>query len=185
VFYGYDEYLEHEEACNTKNEYLEGQIYAMAGASPEHNRLTSAVSALLLPQLLNGPCRTYSSDQRIRVKATGLATYPDVTVICGAIEVDDEDPRRHTALNPTLVIEVLSRSTATYDRGEKFEHYKRIPSLAQCVLVSQDEPRIEGWTRNGDTWSLTSYEAGESADLAAVGAALEVSTLYEAAAEPA
>jgi Uma2 family endonuclease len=184
VFYGYDEYLAHEEACNTKNEYLEGQIYAMAGASPEHNRLASAASGLLLPQLLSGRCRAYSSDQRVRVKATGLATYPDVTVICGPIELDDEDPRRHTALNPTLLIEVLSPSTEAYDRGEKFEHYKRIPTLEQYVLIPQEERRIDVWTRRGDDWILRSYETGAKAELAAIGAALEVSTLYEAAAEP-
>ena len=124
MHYGYDEYLAHEEACNTKNEYLDGQIYAMAGASPAHNRLASAVTGLLVPQLLRGRCRTYSSDQRVRVRATGLATYPDVTVICGPVELDPDDPRQHTALNPALLVEVLSSSTEEYDRGEKFEHYK-------------------------------------------------------------
>ena len=182
--YGYDEYLEHEEACNTKNEFLDGQIYAMAGASPEHNRLASAASGLLLSQLLKGRCRAYSSDQRVRVKATGLATYPDVAVICGPIELDEEDHRRHTALNPTLLIEVLSPSTEAYDRGEKFEHYKRIDTLQQYVLIAQGEPRVEVWTKREDAWERAEHGAGDVAELSSIGATLDVRTLYEAAAQP-
>lgn len=104
-------------------------------------------------------------------------------MICGPIELDDEDPRRHTALNPILLIEVSSPSTEAYDRGQKVEHYKRIPTLEQYVLIPQNEPRVDMWTRRGDDWVLRSYETGEKAELAAISAALEVSTLYEAAAE--
>jgi Uma2 family endonuclease len=101
VHYGYDEYLAHEEACNTKNEYLDGQIYAMAGASPAHNRLASAVTGLLVPQLSRGRCRAYSSGQRVRVRPTGLATYPDVTVICGPFGAElDVDALYEAASQP-------------------------------------------------------------------------------------
>lgn len=184
VSYPYAEYLEHEEACNTKNEYLGGQIYAMAGGSPQHNRLALAVGSFLVPQLGRGPRRAYSSDQRVRVRATGLATYPDVTVICGDIEIDPDDHRKHTAINPTLLVEVLSPSTEAYDRGEKFEHYKRIPTLQQYVLVSQTEPRIEVWTRAEGEWIVQVAQAGDTAELASVGARIVVAQLYDAATPP-
>jgi Uma2 family endonuclease len=184
VSYPYGEYLEHEEACNTKNEYLDGEIYAMAGGSPQHNRLALAVGALLVPQLAAGLCRAYSSDQRVRVLATGLATYPDVTVICGAIEIDPDDHRKHTAINPTLLVEVLSPSTEAYDRGERFEHYKRIPTLQQYVLVSQGEPRLEVWTRDQDQWVVQATQPGETVELPSIGARIDVATLYDAATPP-
>jgi Uma2 family endonuclease len=183
VAYGYDEYLEHEEACNTRNEYLNGQIYAVAGASPEHNRLVAAITGFLVSELAGSPCRAYSSDQRIRVLETGLATYPDVTVICGRIEIDADDRRRHTAKNPTVLVEVLSPSTEEYDRGEKFEHYKRIPALRQYVLASKDEPKLEVWTREGASWSSKTFRDGDVAELASVGARLDVGRLYAAASE--
>ncbi len=185
VSYAYDDYLAHEEACNTKNEFLDGQIYAMAGASPLHNRLALAFGGLLVAQLAAGRCRAHSSDQRIRVLDTGLATYPDVSVICGPIELDPDDHRQHTATNPTLLVEVLSPSTEAYDRGEKFEHYKRIGSLCQYVLVPQDERSVEVWTRRGDEWVRHVFGEGERAVLDAIGATVEVNTLFEAARQPA
>lgn len=185
VSYDYGDYLAHEEACNTKNEFLGGQIYAMAGASPQHNRLCLAMGALLLPQLASGRCRAHSSDQRVRVLATGLATYPDVTVVCGPLELDPDDPRHHTATNPTLLVEVLSPSTAAYDRGEKFEHYRQIESLRQYVLVSQDEREVEVRTRTEGGWKVQSFTAGQVAELTAVGATLDVDALYDAASPPA
>lgn len=183
VSYDYAEYLEHEEACNTKNEYLAGQIYAMAGASPVHNRLVLALGGLLALALAKGRCRAHGSDQRVRVRATGLATYPDVTVVCGELELDPADPRQHTVTNPKLLVEVLSPSTRAYDRGEKFEHYKQIPSLEQYVLVEQDERTVEVWTRHGESWRSELFHDGQSAPLASVGAEVSVSDLY-AMAEP-
>lgn len=184
VSYAYADYLAHEEACNTKNEFLGGQIYAMAGASPQHNRLCVAVGALLLPQLARGRCRAHSSDQRVRVPETGLATYPDVTVICGPIALDPDDPRQHTATNPTLIVEVLSPSTETYDRGEKFEHYRKLESMRQYVLVAQDERVVEVWTRSEKGWSEQCYQAGEVGELNSVAARLDVDALYRAASPP-
>ena len=119
---------------------------------------------MLFAQLREGRCRAYGSDLRVRVSATGLATYPDVTVVCGPREVDPEDP--NSVINPTLLVEVLSPSTEAYDRDEKFAHYKRIPSLRQYVLVSHDERRVEVWTRDAaGAWGSVVSAAGETAEL--------------------
>ena len=117
------------------------------------------------------------------MRATGLATYPDVTVVCGARERDPEDAQAVT--NPTLIVEVLSRSTEEYDRGDKFEHYKRLPSLREYVLVSHVARTLEVWTR-GDVgaWTCTISAEGDVAELSSIGARLDVRELYEAAAEP-
>src|SRR5262245_27364554 len=115
VRYAWHEYLALEAASNVKHEYLDGQIYAMAGGSPEHSALQLAVPTLLLAQLRTGRCRAHGSDLRVRVLATGLATYPDVTIICGPRELDPED--KNSVTNPTVLVEVLSTSTEDYDRG--------------------------------------------------------------------
>jgi len=123
--YTYADYLALEAASNVKHEFLAGEIYGMAGGTPEHAALGVAVSSALLAQLRGGPCRVYSSDLRVRVLATGLATYPDVTVVWGEAERDPESPT--TIVNPRLVVEVLSDSTTDYDRGEKLQHYRQVP----------------------------------------------------------
>jgi Uma2 family endonuclease len=181
VRYTYKEYVLLEQASNVKHEYLDGQIYAMVGGTPDQAALQAALAGLLYPQIRAGRCRTYSSDLRIRVPATGLATYPEVTVVCGPRELDSDGI---AVTNPTLLVEVLSKSTEEYDRGEKFSHYKRIPNLRQYVLVSQKERKVEVWTREGDvTWTLAVSKDGEVADLASIGARLDVRELYEAASE--
>lgn len=141
VRYTFREYIAHDDASSTKHEYLEGQIYAMAGGTPEHSALIATVTARLADGFRKGPCRVHSSDLRVRVKETGLTTYPDVTVVRGPWERDADD--RNTITNPTLVVEVLSPSTERYDRGEKLGHYQRIPSLRACVLVAHDRREIE------------------------------------------
>ena len=182
VHYAWHEYLALESVSNVKHEFLDGQIYAMAGGSPAHAALQLAVPSLLFPQLRTGRCRAHGSDLRVRVVATGLATYPDVTIICGPREIDPDD--KNSVTNPTLLVEVLSPSTEDYDRGEKFAHYKRIVSLRQYVLVSPADHRVEVWTRApDDTWTSAVCRDGEVADLASVGARLDVRELYEAAAE--
>ena len=178
IRYSYADYLALEASSNVKHEFLGGQIYAMAGGTPEHAALAAAVIGLLFPQLQGGPCRAYDADLRVRTPS-GLATYPDVTVICGPTKRDEADPQAVT--NPTLIVEVLSRSTEEYDGGDKFEHYKTIGSLRQYVLVSHRERAVEVRTRteNGE-WSVVREE--EVAELA-IDARLDVRTLYEAPAE--
>ena len=182
VYYTFREYVAFEAASNVKHEYLDGRIYAMAGGTPDHAALSLTVGGLLFPQLRGGRCRAHSSDLRVHVLATGLATYPDVTIVCGPREVDPED--KNSVTNPTALVEVLSPSTAEYDGGEKFAHYKRIPSLRQYVMVSQDERRVEVWTRGPvDEWTNAVSGDGEVAELESIDARLDVRELYEAAAE--
>lgn len=177
--YTFKEYLELEEVARVRHEFYQGAIYAMAGGTPEHAAMAAAITALLGRQLDPKSCRAYSSDLRVRVLATGLATYPDVTVICGPSERDPESATHVT--NPKLVVEVLSNSTADYDRGEKLEHYRQIPSLEGVVLVDHERERIDLWTRSGGTWGARSFGAGEIVPLDMVGAALSVDEVYTAA----
>ena len=183
IRYTWADYLALEAISNVKHEYLDGQIYGMAGGTPEHAALKAAVTGLVFAQIRGGRCRAHDSDLRVRVLSTGLATYPDVTIVCGQRERDPEDDNAVT--NPTLIVEVLSRSTEDYDRGDKFEHYQRIASLQQYVLVSDRRREIEVWTREaGDTWTQSIAHEGEPVSLASIGAMLDVSEVYDAAAEP-
>lgn len=183
IHYTREEYLELEASSNVKHEYLDGQIYAMAGGTPEHAALAAAVIGLLFSQLRDGRCRAHDADLRVRVPSTGLATYPDVTVICGPRELDAADG--HAVTNPTLIVEVLSRSTEGYDRGDKFEHFKELASLREYVLVSHRERSIEVWSRDGQAgWTCGRSGDGQIASLASIGARLDVTELYDAAAQP-
>jgi Uma2 family endonuclease len=175
--YTYADYLALEDGSNVKHEFLRGEIYGMAGGTPEHAALSVAVSSALLTQLRGGDCRVYSSDLRVRVLATGLATYPDVTIVCGEPVRDPESLT--TVVNPKVVVEVLSDSTLDYDRGEKLEHYRQIPSLAAIVLVWHRQPRIEVWTRDHNAaWAVRDAHAGESAKLDVIGCTLSLDEIY-------
>lgn len=178
--YTYAEYLGFEASSNVKHEFLDGQIYAMAGGTPEHAALAAAAITLLGPQLRGGECRPYNSDLRVRTP-TGLTTYPDVTVIRGPRAIDAIDPLAIT--NPALIVEVLSRSTEEYDSGDKFEHYKTFPSLREYVLVSHRERSVEIRSRGAGGWQTTVVPEGAIAELS-IGARLDVRELYAAAEEP-
>lgn len=146
------EYLQRERAAEHRSEYYAGEIFAMTGGSPQHSLIKLNVGSILRDKLLDRPCTPYDSDLRI-LTPSGLYTYPDVSVICGSLEFADNI--RDTVVNPTLIVEVLSPSTEAYDRGKKFEHYRRILSLREYVLISQDTPRVERFSRNDDgTWTL-------------------------------
>src|SRR5665213_417550 len=138
--HSFKDYLTVEQSSTVKHEYLAGGIYAMAGGSILHAALSASILASLYRQL-SGRCRVYSSDLRVRVLATGLASYPDVTVVCGAAETDPESAE--TVVNPTAIVEVLSPGTIDYDLREKFEHYRQIPSLKTVIYVWQDRRQIE------------------------------------------
>lgn len=175
--YEYEAYLEHESSSNVKHEFLDGEIYAMAGGTLEHAVIAVNVSSALNRQLSGGRCVVASSDLKVRVLATGLATYPDATVLCGEIERDLKS--RDVVLNPTLLVEVLSDSTEAWDRGEKLDHYKRIPSLRECVLVSHRERRVEVVTRaSEDQWRTRVAGAGETLALDSIGCTLAVDDVY-------
>jgi Uma2 family endonuclease len=179
--YTFEEYLELEEMAGVRHEFYAGEIYAMAGGTPEHAAMAAAMTALLAAQLASTSCRVYSSDLRVRVLATGLATYPDVTVVCGPSQRDPQSPTHVT--NPKLVVEVLSASTADYERGEKLLHYQQIPTLDAIVLIDHATPRVDLWTRSSGPWLSKQYGAGEVVPLAAISASLAVDSVYAAARE--
>jgi len=149
-----EEYLATERRSETRSEYLDGEMFAMTGGSRNHNLIVSNIVCELSLQLRNRPCEVYASDQRVRVPATGLYTYPDIIVACCEPQFEDEE--LETLLNPALLAEVLSPTTEAYDRGKKFEHYQTIPSLSEYLLVSQDSFRVEQYLRqDGNRWLLT------------------------------
>src|SRR5438105_5074535 len=174
-----EEYFELEASAEYKSEYFDGEVFAMAGRTAEHNLIAANLIRELGNQLEEKPCRVYTSDQRVKIPDTGLYTYPDVTVVCGEPQFDD--PGRRTLLNPTLILEVLSETTEAYDRGDKFAHYRRLASLREYVLVASDRRSIERFTRheNGAEWVLTECTvAAGSLELRSVGCALSLDHLY-------
>lgn len=155
----YEEYLALEATAELKHEWLDGVVYAMSGGTPSHARIAFNFGRALGNAMAGMPCAGFTADLRIRVRETGLATYPDISVVCGGMETDPKD--KNAATNPTLLVEVLSETTEAYDRGEKFAHYRRIPSLREYVLVGQTEPRVEVFRRNpDDTWTLHEFTGG-------------------------
>jgi Uma2 family endonuclease len=186
-YVSYAEYLELEEKSPTRHEWLDGEIYDMSGGTLDHAGLAAAVIRRLGNQLEGKRCRVFTTDLKIRVLATGLATYPDASVICGRAELDPDSPKT-TVTNPTVLVEVLSDSTEAYDRGEKFAHYRRLPSLREYVLVGQGKPMIEVFRKNeAGQWVLVAEAgAGESAVLESIGCTLVVDEVYaDPLAEPA
>jgi len=149
------EYLALERKADFKSEYYKGHITAMAGASREHNVIAGNLFRKIGNQLEGRPRESYISDMRVFIERTGLYTYPDVVVVCG--EAQFEDDERDTLLNPTMIAEVLSPTTESYDRGKKFGHYRQLNSLREYVLVAQDEVLVEHYIRQGDHWVLTEF----------------------------
>jgi Uma2 family endonuclease len=172
-----EEYLALERKATTKSEYINGQIYAMSGASREHNLITMNISNRLYIQFIDRACEVYASDMRVKVSPTGAYTYPDVVVVCD--EPRFEDTSFDSLLNPTVLVEVLSPSTEAYDRGEKFAHYRQLGSLQEYVLVSQNCVRVEHYLRQGEQWLLTELSAlDERLPLASIDCELSLREIY-------
>jgi Uma2 family endonuclease len=177
--YSYADYLAYERDSGMKHEYDGGEIVAMAGGSRRHNALASRVTAALENARRPG-CIAFQSDQRVRVLATGKATYPDASLVCGPIEGDPADPAGATITNPVLLVEVLSPSTEQDDRGDKWQHYQLIPSLQEYVLLSQSHARVEhyrrlpagGWEYHDATEGTVQLQSGAVLDLARLYAEL-------------
>lgn len=172
------QYLEWERKAETKSEYHGGQIVAMAGASWEHNLIKDNLSRHLGNQMAEGPCVVVTSDLRVRVPACDKYYYPDVVVVCS--EPQFEDAHADTLLNPTLIVEVLSDTTEKTDREEKFDCYRTLESLAAYVLVAQDRPRVECFTRQSDgSWR---FEVAKGLDavlsLAPIGCTVRLGDIY-------
>lgn len=173
-----EQYLEIERAAEYKSEYLNGEMFAMAGAKANHNLILAHIVRELDQQLRERPCNVYPSDMRVRVSATDLYTYPDAAVLCGKPAYSDQ--RQDTLLNPTVIVEVLSPSTEAYDRGRKFEHYRTIESLRQYLLISSDRVHADLFTLQDGRWVLTSADGSQDAlELESIGCRLRLADLYE------
>jgi Uma2 family endonuclease len=172
----FDEYLRIEDESPTRHEYLDGVVWAMGGGTDEHAALAANVIRLLGNQLQGKPCRVYTGDLRIRVRSTSLATYPDASVICDGVQFDVSDPKRTTAVNPKVIIEVTSPSTEKYDRGEKLEHYKRIGSLKEVVFVSHRRRLIDVWRKTTSRWSHAEFD--DIAVIISLGCSLSLTDVY-------
>lgn len=173
------EYLALERAAEEKSEYYNGEIFAMAGASRTHNVIVTNTVAHLNTQFRRRGCELYSNDMRVKVSPTGLYTYPDVVVVCGSPRFDDE--QEDTLLNPTLLVEVLSKSTEDYDRGRKFEHYRTLESLTDYVLISQERALVEHRVRRADNRWLVSFYMGTetSVPIESLGCELALADIYD------
>jgi Uma2 family endonuclease len=183
LHYTYAEYLALEDESPIRHEYLDGEIYAMAGGSPDHAALAAAVIGLLGPRLPPG-CRTFTSDLRVRVADTGLSTYPDAAVICGRTQRAADDPL--AVVNPVILVEVTSPSTEEYDRGEKLRHYKQLASLREVLVVSHREARLTIHRRDErGAWSTIEAAAGQELTIESLGARLAVDDVYGAGLEDA
>lgn len=173
------EYLALERAAPVRSEFYAGRMFAMAGGNRSHNLIVGNVITALNGQLADRPCQVYPSDMRVKIAATGLYTYPDVIVVCGDEEF--EDRREDTLLNPTLVVEVLSNSTAAYDRGEKASQYRQLASLREYILIAQDDAWVERQVRQseGGVWLLDETRGlDRRVSLAAIDCELALAAVY-------
>lgn len=174
-----EDYLSLERAAETKSEYFDGEMFLMTGASRKHNLIATNAVRELSQQLKGRACEVYSSDMRVKIPAAGLYTYPDVVVVCG--EPQFEDDYVDTLLNPTLIVEGLSKSTASYDRGNKFSYYRTLPSLAEYLLIAQGEYMAEHQVKQPDgKWLLADIRGIESiVELPSIRCALALSEVYD------
>lgn len=172
-----EEYLAIERAASFKSDFFQGEMFAMAGASIPHNRIKDNLVRHLGNQLDGSGCLTYSSDQRVKIKETGLYCYPDVIIVCGKAEVIFND----VIVNPTIIIEVLSPSTEIYDRNVKLRHYRKVESVREIVILSQREPVIEVYTRHTPRDWLSRIESDLNGflELTSVPVTLPIAAIYE------
>ena len=174
-----EQYLHQERKSDAKHEYYGGEIFALAGASRQHNLITTNVIRELSTQLKKRACTVYPSDLRVKISETGLYTYPDVVVVCGKAQFEDKE--QDTLLNPTVVVEVLSKSTEAYDRGTKFKNYRALPSLTEYVLIAQDTHHIEHYLRQADNqWLLSEVDDPQGVvELPTIQCSLLLSEVYD------
>lgn len=173
-----EEYLAMERQNEYRSEYIDGEVFAMTGASRRHNLITVNLGREVSQQLKGRPCEAYTSEMRVRIPERGYM-YPDVVIVCG--EPLLEDDHFDTLLNPTVLIEVLSKSTEHYDRGKKFYLYRTIESLAEYLLIAQDEYRIEHYTKEPDSpWMLSEHRSPEGViELASIQCTLALREVYD------
>lgn len=173
----YQDYLTLEQEQDLRHEFLDGEAWAMAGGTPRHAGVIGNLYGLTWSALRGRPCLPYGSDLKIHVEDTGLFTYPDLAVVCGPLARSATDPNAVT--NPVLLAEVLSPSTESWDRGGKFAHYRRIPTVQHVLLVSVDSAKVELYTRMADgRWLLSEHGPGEQVALPALDLSFAVDELY-------
>lgn len=172
------EYLDFEGQSDDKHEFWDGQIFAMAGGSPRHNAICFNIATAVGPQLRSQGCRGFSSDQRVRIPDYNLYVYPDLTIVCGEPTFDEADV--HALTNPTLIVEVLSPTTQERDRGSKLFGYRSLPSLRGYLIVAQDRPWVEHWSKQADgRWLVTEIDDPEQAlDLPEIEGRLPLGAIY-------
>lgn len=171
------EYLELERKAEFKSEYFAGEIFMMAGSKERHNIIIWNILSGLHLAFKNKPCKAYPSDMRVRVAENGLYTYPDISIVCDKAEFLDENT--DTLLNPIVLVEVISESTESYDRGKKFEFYRKIPSLREYVLVSTSHKKIEKFKRDQTNWILTESEEGKPFTIESIQCLLNLEDVYD------
>ncbi len=174
-----EEYLAKERMADYKSEYYKGEIFAFAGASRKHILIVSNLISIIHPQLRKRNYEIYSNDMRVKVNTTGLYTYPDVVVVCGKPQFEDDE--NDILLNPIVLIEVLSPFTENYDRGTKFEHYRTINSLSDYILVAQDKIHLEYYVRQSDrSWLFSEFKfVKDKFQIQSIGCELSLKEIYE------
>jgi Uma2 family endonuclease len=172
----YAEYLAFTEMSELKHEYIVGEIVAKAGGTIAHGRLIGQLTGLIRNALKGRPCIVLPAEVRVRIRAADRATYPDLHVVCTAVEADPDDA--HAVVNPSVIVEVLSDSTADSDRGDKFAAYRRLRSLREYVLVSQHERRIDVYRRQETGWHLDDFGPGERLELTSIDVGLSIDDVY-------
>lgn len=173
-----EQYLSQERQSDTKSEYFDGEIFAMAGASREHNQISANLVRVLGNQLLDKPCSVYSSDMKVRIDKARKYTYPDLVIACQTERFEDE--HRDVPLNPVVILEILSDSTEAYDRGRKFLHDQLLDSLIDYLLVSQDTPRIEVFSRReNNAWLYAEFHGLDAViEIKSIGCGLHLGDIY-------
>ncbi len=173
------EYLDAERKAVDKHEYYKGEIFAMSGASLEHNLISVNCIARLKQKLKGKKCRPFGSDLRIHIPKNSLYTYPDISIVCGDVKTTDD--HFDTAVNPAVIIEILSSSTRDYDKGGKFTLYRDIDSLQEYILIDSEKIMVEKFIRNADnSWQLTEYKSIEQSFwINSVDIELQLQDVYE------
>jgi Uma2 family endonuclease len=172
------EYLEIERHSEIKHEYIDGRMVAMSGANEPHVTIAVNVATSLKNQMRGRDCRVYMADMRVKIDPSGRYTYPDVAAVCG--ERRFEDAEVDTLLNPSVIVEVLSDSTQAYDRGEKFDHYRKIESLREYVLVTQNSMRVDRYELRDGQWVFSALTAAEERlALPSIGCEISLADIYE------
>ena len=172
------EYLDLERKSEIRSEYLAGHMFAMSGANWRHGLIAGNLFRELSSQLRGRDCVAQANDLRVKVSPTGMYTYPDIVAVCG--EARFEDGHTDTLVNPTVIVEVLSKSTEAYDRGEKFAHYRRLETLREYVLVAQDKTRVEHYRREGEEWILSEVSGPDATlHLGSIDCHIGIAAIYE------